>query len=152
MKLTVKMQEKSVKNALRKFDLYNKKSQKGIVDEINRAGLLIETEAKKNAPVDHGRLRASIHNETKNSQGFRYSDSTGKKYDGSLTSKPKGLGVVVGTNVEYAAAVEFGATIKNGFGKGISFSLSARPFLYPAYLRNKKVFLDRVIKLLRLKP
>lgn len=152
MKLTVKMKEKSVKDAIKKFELYNKKTQQGIVDEINRAGLLIETDAKKAAPVDHGRLRASIHNETKNTSGFRYSDSTGKSYDGSLDTKPKGLGVVVGTNVEYAAAVEFGATVTNAFGKGISFSLSPRPFLYPAFLKQKRVFLDRVIKLLRLKP
>lgn len=49
-------------------------------------GLLIESDAKENAPVDTGRLRASIH----------------------LELRPDGLGGEVVTNLRYAAAQELG--------------------------------------------
>ena len=51
--------------------------------------LLVQRDAKVNAPVDTGRLRASITPEVR---------STGKSVQG-----------VVGSNVAYAAAVEFGS-------------------------------------------
>lgn len=49
-------------------------------------GLLIESEAKRNAPVDTGRLRASIH----------------------LELRPDGLGGEVATNLTYAPIIELG--------------------------------------------
>lgn len=61
-------------------------------EAMRRAALLIERDAKKNAPVDTGRLRSSISSE------IRTEGIGGEKVIG-----------VVGSNVVYAAAVELGS-------------------------------------------
>lgn len=38
----------------------------------------------------------------------------------------------VSSNADHAAAMEFGADIKNGFGKGLAFKVAARPHMRPA--------------------
>ena len=38
----------------------------------------------------------------------------------------------VTSEAPYAAAMEFGADIKNGFGKGLAFKVAARPHMRPA--------------------
>ena len=58
--------------------------------DLSRLGLLVQNEARKLAPVDTGRLRASI-------QHTPGRDS-------------KGAYVDVGTNVEYAVFVEYGTS------------------------------------------
>ncbi len=68
---------------------------------VAKAGTRIENEAKQKCPVDTGRLRSSI--------GMR------PGVDG------KGMYVDVGSDVEYAAAVEFG-----------TFRTRAQPYLRPA--------------------
>ena len=67
-------------------------------DAVREAAMLVEREAKINVPVDTGRLRGSIASEEK-----------------------KPLLFEVGTNVEYAAAVEFGTS-----------KTAAQPYLEPA--------------------
>lgn len=74
--------------ALRKFGL-TRTGKERLEKKLLSVGLQIERAAKQNAPVDTGRLRSSITTET----GDRF-----------------GLPVVrVGTNVEYAPAIEFGS-------------------------------------------
>ena len=74
-----------------------------VMKGIEKACLRVEATAKENCPVDTGLLRASIDH----------------KLD---VTKLEGI---VGTNLEYAAAVEFGS-IKKG----------AQPYLYPALASN----------------
>ncbi len=77
-----------------------------------KSAIIVEADAKKNVPVDTGRLRASITHEVKR----------------NLVAK-------VGTNVEYGPFVEFGFMMDpprqpKGTGR--------IPFLFPAFNKNQK--------------
>lgn len=49
------------------------------------------------------------------------------------------------SNAPYAAAQEFGATIENAFGKGISVTLPERPYMRPAAKRERPKAVKRVV-------
>lgn len=104
------------------------KGQQQIEDEIraalNKSALRIVADAKKAAPVDTGRLRASI----------------------TMMSNVAGRGLVleVGTNVEYAAAVEYGtgrrgaeSTGQTQYYKRTWAGQRAQPYLFPAFERER---------------
>lgn len=74
---------------LQKMNLMIQKETKTVLLE---AGMKIQADAKKNAPVDTGRLKNSITTET---------------YNGGFT-------VEVGTNVEYAIFAEYGTRYWSG--------------------------------------
>ena len=76
---------------------------------MQKAVLVVERQAKEDCPVDTGRLRSSITSEVSGDEGR------------------------VGTNVEYAADVEFGTSRR-----------PATPFLFPALEKQK----DRIKELL----
>ena len=100
-----------------------------------KAGFLVEGMAKRLAPVDTGRLRASISTNVTGGSAEGKIGSLAKKTiltnkrGGKSISRPvKGIKapstpftVVVGTNVEYAKRLETGTT-----------KMAARPFLRPA--------------------
>jgi hypothetical protein len=102
-----------------KFDILNinalreemKQLNKRIQEEVDEtilamARVEIETVAKRNVPVDSGRLRASIITVTKDTTTFNYTDREGGSYDGMLRTVRAGEGdVIVGTNVEYAEKI-----------------------------------------------
>jgi hypothetical protein len=78
-----------------------------VADVINQATLAIETRAKEFAPVDTGRLRASIH-----AVSFAVADNYQYEFgngvlDVARNNKGKSS-AYVGTNVEYAMDQEFG--------------------------------------------
>lgn len=75
-----------LESSLRKLRLYQVDKKARVREVIATVGLLIETDAKQNAPVDTGRLRASIRFEL----------------------RPDGLGGEVATNVTYAPYLELG--------------------------------------------
>lgn len=91
-----------------------KRLNKQIEDEVNdtivaMSRVEIETVAKRNVPVDSGRLRASIITMTPQTTTFNYTDREGGSYDGRLrTVQPKKGEVIVGTNVEYAEKIHEG--------------------------------------------
>jgi HK97 gp10 family phage protein len=75
-------------------------------------GLAVEAEAKRNCPVDTGRLRASISTNWDDS-GMSSANVEAPAKPGDGVSQPnKGFGdiavVRVGTNVEYATFIEYG--------------------------------------------
>ena len=72
-----------------------------VAKELVKIALKVEAGAKRRCPVDTGRLRSSITHE--------------------LRVDAEGLHAVVGTDVEYAAYVEFGTS-----------RMHAQPFLRPA--------------------
>ena len=92
--------------------------EKKLIDKLTKnmakAAFMVEGEAKRLCPVDTGRLRASIASrvETEDSE----------------------IVGIIGTNVEYAPAQEFG-TVK----------MPAHPFLYPA-LEGKKKEIEELLK------
>ena len=54
----------------------------------------------------------------------------------------------VQATAEYAVPLEFGATVKNGFGKGLTFTIEERPFMRPARDKKKDEARDLVVKAL----
>jgi hypothetical protein len=54
----------------------------------------------------------------------------------------------VQATAEYAVPLEFGAIVKNGFGKGLEFTIEERPFMRPARDKKKDEARDLVAKAL----
>ena len=99
----------------------------GIATErgLDAIGATAERYAKKDCPVDTGRLRNSITHATQNYNGQgAYTDNEGRAfYDATARRSPERGTVYIGTNVEYGPAVELGTSRSK---KG------PRPFLRPA--------------------
>ncbi len=82
-----------------------------------KAGFMIEKDAKHFVKVDTGRLRSSISvNWTGSGMAEGKIENKAKPGDGikQPTSKPKEFTVVVGTNVNYAIAQEYGTSKQSG--------------------------------------
>jgi len=107
---------KELNKALSKIPAEAQPKVKKSILEIMRVE--VETKAKFAVPVDTGRLRSSIHT-IEEGTGYNYTDSEGKRYDGTLsTLKVSKNEVAVGTNVNYAEKIH-----KKGGrgGKGAKF-------------------------------
>jgi len=90
-----------------------------IEEALVTSALIVERDAKINAPVDTGRLRVSLSYTT---EDFG-------------TDNPA---VTIGTNTVYAAAQEFGTS-----------RIPAHPFLFPAFNNNKQRILKELAKAMR---
>lgn len=116
---------------------------KALENAVVSGALLIQNAAKKKAPVQTGNLRRSLHIggyteksdigkgaetglieiKTKTGKSFkrkRYKGTTGTDVGGNKSSR-NSAEVLVGTNVEYAAMLEFGIS-----------KMTPRPYLRPA--------------------
>ena len=120
--MSIKVQLQGLKNATEKLTKYNLAKRKQVKDHILTTGLNIQTEAKKNAPVDKGGLRASIR---------------------TLFKKPDGLGMEVGTTIVYGAYIEFGTPVGTGPNGG------PKPFLNPAAESERPKYLKELRKILK---
>ena len=105
-------------------------SKINIQKPLEQACLLVENQAKENAPVQTGYLRRSITHEINGNEG------------------------IIGTNVEYAPYVEFGTGLFSSQGDGrkdvpwryqsadgswhTTSGQNPQPYLQPALLENKK--------------
>lgn len=83
---------------------------------IKETALRTELNAKQLTPVDTGTLRRSINTKLENG----------------------GLTALVGTNMEYSMAVEYGTSKQ-----------PAQPYMTPAYVKNKQKFMDGMERILR---
>lgn len=101
----------------------------------------IERDAKKAAPVDTGRLRASITRQVGKNERFP--------------------SAVVGTNVKYAPFVEFGTgragaasdvETPDGYTHGSSTGVAARPFLFPAFESHYPGFVRELRRIINDEP
>ena len=113
-------------------------------------GGLIEGDAALEAPRKTGRLAGSITYATKREQSAITRPGPGPDAtDADKIGKPsKQHEVWVGTNVEYAEAVEYGHKRKSGRGGALASlggRVPAQPYLRPAMDRNRK----KAIKILR---
>lgn len=124
----------------------DKKFRKVVEDEAMRrlvkVGFMVEREAKHLAPVDTGRLRASIS--TNWTDSGKETGKVGKAAGAKILKGKKGVPVdgigrpsekftvVVGTRVQYAPKLEFGSSFQR-----------AQPFLRPA-LRGVIAFVNRI--------
>lgn len=114
------------------------------------AGLIVQNDAKQRAPYFTGTLRRSIHIGGHSFQGG------GTQLPGPQVSSA-GVTIAVGTNLEYAAQVEFGGTIVARNAPYLMFQVGAgtdrhwvrvrsvtqqgRPYLTPAYENNQSAVL-----------
>ena len=139
--------------------------RKQVAAALNETGYKITADAKRLAPVDTGRLRSSIHPEFAGAKQFSYT-AAGATWDGSLGVPLRELEAVVGSNVEYAAAQEFGLTGSRR-GKGIIASKrnpahlrrkerpvskpgrKQAPYLRPAYHKNRNYLKTRIASRLK---
>jgi HK97 gp10 family phage protein len=95
-------------------------AQNSVEEALLKGALRVERDAKINAPVDTGRLRASISSRLSNSN----------KND---------IYAEVGTNVAYAKYMEGAETFEKAMETEFGTSKKrARPFLFPAYTQNKE--------------
>lgn len=95
-----------VDNSAMVISLMHDKVQKG----LEAIGAEAEGYAKKNCPVDTGRLRNSITWATSTGQGEPNTSPKAKAEasDYTVLTKPSNKYVYIGTNVEYAPYVEYG--------------------------------------------
>lgn len=121
VRVTALVNNAAVRRAMQRADA---EVQKQLRDAVNRAAIRVQTTAKKNAPVDTGRLRASI--------SFQAAD------DDMVAS--------VGSNVRYAPPVEFGHRIKTKDGDR---HVPPQPFLGPALMEETPRLSREVAEALR---
>lgn len=102
--------------------------------------LIIQNDAKRRAPVLTGNLRRSIHiggHEDLAGDRSGVQQQTGQAVPGPESGQA-GAAVYVGTDVEYAAAVEFGSEERR-----------AKPYLRPAADSNRSTVAKEVADALR---
>ncbi|MAE81198.1 MAG: hypothetical protein CMB80_00575 [Flammeovirgaceae bacterium] len=120
--------------AVAKIKAYQAGKVKALEKLITETGFRIHRLAvKPPIPVNTARLKSSIHPVFYGGGSHKYTDDTGRAFDGSLSEKPSTpLEVIVGTNVEYAFDVE-----------------SRVPFLNPAFQKAKAEFDNKVSKMFK---
>lgn len=112
---------------------------------VRETAFQIEAEAKQNAPVDTGFLRASIHTVTARGQGGQYraaQEATGKiTVDRQMLPEVENvtseLEAIVAVGAEYGPHVEFGTVDQ-----------AAQPFLTPAVEAARETFVQKVAEVL----
>jgi HK97 gp10 family phage protein len=135
------MEIKGLNTVIANIRKYGKEAEKDIEGVTELVARNIEKNAKSSAPADFGKLGQSI-------QAVK---------ETPLNWKVEAGGIIA----PYAPFVEFGTgglvDVPNELkdqaikfkGKGIKqINLRARPFLYPAYLRGKVEYLDKLKKVL----
>jgi len=126
-------------SAFKKYQVIKRGAIEIILKEV---GLKVEGDAKRKAPFKSGLLSGSVSTNWSGSN-MPYGNVSGpaKRTDGiNQPSGPKGLVVVVGSNVKYAPYQELGTK-----------KMAARPFLYPAYHGREGEILKRISKVMKKK-
>lgn len=125
-RITIKVS--GVQEAIAKLKNYQVIKKEACSNILKTVGLKIEADAKRKSPVDTSRLKSSISTNWSGS-GLPEGKTGGQAKSGDGVGQPggpKGLAVVVGTNVKYAPYQEFGTR-----------KMSAKPYLFPAYHKNE---------------
>ena len=119
-------------------DELRKKYEAQANDAVNIVGAQMVTWAVEECPVDTGNLTNSISYSTDTTR----SEVRGKT-DGTAIAQPTMKHTArVGSNVEYAAAVEFGYTGEDKNGR--THNRPAKPFLRPA-VENHKSEINKIL-------
>lgn len=101
-------------------------------------GLIVAGHAKEKAPFDRGVLRRSIHIGGAPAQTGDFNSSEGYGDIGGMEVSVNRVQVLVGTNLEYAAAQEFGTD-----------HIPAQPYLRPALSDHVSEVADEIKAVLR---
>ena len=143
MDIKISISDHEIREVLRKFDKYSKKTRDKINYQTTKSAYAIHTEAVNNCPVRTGRLRSSLHVKTDKNETFYYNNNKGESFNGTLGVYVKKGSAVVGTNVEYAGDVEY-EEVKTETGK--------QHFLGPAADKEKPKYIEAIKKILRERP
>jgi hypothetical protein len=112
--------------------IYLKKLESRVEDALNVTGEQTVSWAVDLCPFKTGNLSHSLNCATSKKQGV-----LGGKTDGTLLEKAtEKMTVKIGTNVKYAARIEFGFSGKDSLGRSIN--QGGTPFLRGALLSHKK--------------
>jgi HK97 gp10 family phage protein len=108
---------------------------KAIEQALVSGALVIVNQAKINAPYRTGTLRRSLHigGHTKLTPEYQSKSEDQGQY-GSV-GMPPGTAVMIGTNLPYAARVEFGFTGQDSLGR--TYDQAAQPYLTTAFEEKK---------------
>ena len=129
----VKIELKGLQEFKRNLDREKSKITRDLERTTSASLTRIQTGAKRGSAVDTGRLRASIYN------------------------RQEGISGDVYTNVHYAPYIEFGTgnlvkvpdelkeMAEQFRGRGVrQVNLPARPFMYPAFVKEKPVYIRNI--------
>ena len=94
-------------------------AETAVIRALTAGALIIENDAKRKAPYKTGTLKRSIH-----------------------TERGDGMSVLIGTNVPYAARLEFG--FMGADSRGRMYHQAARPYLRPAFDDNRDAAIREV--------
>ena len=153
-KITVNV--KGIPEALERLKKYQAIKREACSRVLKETGFKIEADAKKDCPVKYGRARASLTTNWSGSGIGRQTPKSPIKNPANPTQPddgigqpqgPKGLVVVVGSNVHYVPYLEFGSfrALKVGGYRGRSGKL----FLTKAYLKHEGEALRRIKKVFK---
>ena len=119
-----------------KGDKHIKAAEKGKIKALTKAALVVHGQAVELAPIITGNLKNSISYSVDgkrhglNSEGGKQANAS----EGVHTVT--GDDAVIGTNVEYAARIEYGFKDTDSLGR--KYDQAAQPYLEPAFEINRK--------------
>jgi len=147
---TVNVKVEGIEKTLASLKKWQIIKRQACEDTLKKIGFKVEADAKRGTPVWTGRLRNSMSTNWSGSGMTKGKVSGTAKADDGVGEPqgPKGLVVVVGTNVKYAHMMEFGSWgegPKPGPGEALSGENKNRQelpqggfqFLTKAYLQHK---------------
>ena len=133
---------KGINEVIAEIKKLGKQAIQDIEDETEASAKQIELDAKNNAPADLGKLGQSIIAEKIDDKLW--------KIEARTSIAPYAAYVEFGTGGLVEVPAEMKEIAIQFKGKGIKqVNLPARPYLYPALLRGRKIYLDNLKKILK---
>ena len=128
-----KSEIKGLQELLKKFKTLDKEIVQNVEDIMEGAAQDIEVDAKVAAPVDFGKLR----------QGIKLEPIAGKEMGYRVVAKEKYSAFMeFGTGGRVKVPTELKEVAIQFKGKGIrEVNIQPRPFLYPAFVKNRKILI-----------
>ena len=117
--IQITLTKQSVDRVARSFDELDRRTQDNVKILLTEAGMFIQADAKRGAPVRYGVLWSSIYFDNRGNMRKEVSLNPGA--DDQLLIFPRqesrkdGMDVIVGSIVEYAQKMEYGHPTKRGF-------------------------------------
>ena len=154
----VNVKVEGVEKAIASLKKYQLIKRQAVEDTLKKIGFKVEADAKIRCPVKTGRLKASLS--TNWSGSGRARGKVGGKAGGDDgVGEPggeKGLIVVVGSNVKYAAPVEYGHVARSkqgeesesGLAIGVGTIVGPKAYLTPAYLMHEGEVVTEIGKIM----
>lgn len=104
----IRIEIKGIDQLEAKFKMLGRDGDKALQKALDGSALNSEGVMKTATPVKTARLRSSIHWESENTKAFTYKDNQMNGFNGNFYFRIRGIGVAIGTNVDYAIIVNNG--------------------------------------------